>query len=229
MADDRGSIGNETGYLEEYLKNFKSAALDWRNAAEHRGRTLDLTAVANELQAQGMPVSTTDVPRIVSAIVQAIGVHGGVYFVPQAVVDVLRDLLDGVSANIVCDPWAGLGAIISTIVDATHANKAIAFTKSQEEANLGRILAKNAEWQVGETIQLLHKMTEEIDVAGGILPFGVRPTSSVALSDSNGRTIEVKDDLGHIILALTAQKLSAAGMDLLLNAKFILSITAFNL
>src|SRR5262249_21722765 len=89
----------------------------------------------------------------------------GEHFVPQALLQVQRALLDGYTAEVVCDPWAGVGSVISVIQDATQAKRALALTRNETEAAFGRALVKHAEWQVGDPLQMLSRIPAEIDVA----------------------------------------------------------------
>jgi len=72
----------------------------------------------------------------------------------------------------VCDPWAGFGVVLATIREAVHATKALAFTKDEEEAALGRVLVTSADWKVGEPLGLLNSLNSDLTARGTSQDFG---------------------------------------------------------
>jgi hypothetical protein len=186
-----------------------------RNEIAH-GRHPDPTDVAERLRELGVSVSSSELPALIPTLLRAFGGYGGQYFVPQVLHQVLTDLVEGRSAQLVCDPWAGLGAVVASLQDATHAKKAIAITQDEAEAALGRVLVRNAEWRVGDPIAVLSGLTGEIDVVASIPPFGARRERPMMLTTSTGDSVELKDDLGNLILVAASQKLGADGIGLFL-------------
>jgi hypothetical protein len=168
-------------------------------------------------------LSETELSALIPALLQTLGAVEGYYFAPEVVRQVITTILEGQPAQFICDPWAGPGVIIATIHDATHPKKALALTRSQSEAILGRVFARSVDWQVGDPLQLLSQVSAEIDVAASILPFGTRYHRPAKLATITGEEIGLECDLGQLILVATSQKLSATGIGL-----FIIPATFFS-
>lgn len=66
------------------------------------------------------------------------------YYVPNLLLPVVGKILEGRQANLICDPWAGVGALLAPAYEAIHPKEALAFSQGETEAQIGRILAKFA-------------------------------------------------------------------------------------
>ena len=188
----------------------------------------DAAALAKRLSNIGPLISTKDLPEVYPSIVNKLGHTAGrhstgMYYVPQLVRRVVEKLLEGRSATVVCDPWAGIGEMLATASVATHATKQLALTTNQSEAALGRILFHAAEWHVGNPLHFLNSLKTDIDVVASLVPFGAK-TDTIALEGLNGSKIDLKDDLGHLILVSAAMRLSTDGVGVfVVPASFFLS------
>jgi hypothetical protein len=146
------------------------------------------------------------------------------YPVPSLLKQVVDSILEARSAVAVCDPWAGSGELLSTIVTATNPQTVLAFTRAENEATLGRVLLPNADWRVGEPLQLLNSLTTQLDVVASIVPFGARAEPLSVKSETLGSEINLNDDLGHLILAAASLRLSRSGLALfVVPASFFIS------
>src|SRR5262249_6684454 len=145
---------------------------------------------------------------------KAFGEYPGMYHIPQQLLDVLRRLLQDRRANVVCDPWARFGAIIDTVHEVAKPGKTLAFTPSEEEAVLGKILVRDAEWRVGPPLDLLDSLSSELDVCASILPVGVKSDRSLTVTTLEGSSIDLRDDLGNLILTSASMRLSTGGVGL---------------
>ncbi len=183
---------------------------EWRRGGHHP----TLTDLAERLKEMGVVVAPSDLPALIPALLPGFGPESGRYNVPQVLLQSLSSILGGRSAHIVCDPWAGLGIIVASVQDATKAGKAFALTQNQGEMALGKLLAGNAEWLLGDSIQMLSQMTEEFDVMASVLPFNHRLGRPITMPTLSGENIELRDDLGQMILVAACQKLSAEGVGL---------------
>jgi hypothetical protein len=174
----------------------------------------DAAALAKRLSTVGPLISTEELPEVIPSILKELGHSAGLYYVPQLVRQIVEKILEGRSAAVVCDPWAGIGELLAIACAATHAAKALAFTRNQPEAALGRVLLHAAEWQLGEPLDLLNSLKSELDVVVSILPLGAKSGRTVVLEGVDGHKIELKDDLGHLVLVTAAMRLSANGVGL---------------
>lgn len=176
------------------------------------GKGFEPTIFADRISELGLSFSAAELPALTQSILKAFGGRGGEHFVPQLLTQVVTKILKGRSADVVCDPWAGLGVMLATIREATHSTKAFAFTQNTAEFTLGRVLVSNVEWELGEPLQLINSLRSGIDVAASNLPFGMKSNRSIALTGLNGNLIELQDDLGSLILVATAMRLNENGV-----------------
>lgn len=183
-----------------------------RNEIAHGAGPFDAVAVADRLSALGLSIPAKDLPELIPTILKAFGAHAGVYYVPPLLVPVVAKILEGRSAAVTCDPWAGLGAVLAIAREATHATKALALTQNDAEAALGRVLVPYAEWQVGEPLELLKSLKIDLDVVTSILPFGAKTSRSLVLTGLDGKSIDLRDDLGSLILVASTARLSTDGI-----------------
>lgn len=186
----------------------------WNIFDEMRGGTqgFEPTIFAARVSELGLSFSAAELPELTQSILKAFGGRGGEHFVPQLLTQVVTKILKGRSADVVCDPWAGLGVMLATVREATHSTKAFAFTQNTAEFTLGRALVSNAEWELGEPLQLINSMKSKIDVAASNLPFGMKSNRSIVLTGQDGSLIELQDDLGNLILVATAMRLNENGV-----------------
>lgn len=140
-----------------------------RNEMAHGKPSRD-TAV-RRLAALSTQVSATE---LVPAVLKILEFDAATYYVPNLLLPVVGKILEGRQANLICDPWAGVGALLAPAYEAIHPKEALAFSQGETEAQIGRILAKFAKWQVGDPLDLINPLKNEIDVAVSVLPFGLK-------------------------------------------------------
>jgi len=138
----------------------------------------------------------------------------GTHQVPSLLKQVVELILESRSATTVCDPSAGLGELLSTVVSTTNPRTVFAFTRADTEAALGRVLLPRADWQSGNPLKLLDSLTIQLDLVASIVPFGMKRESLLVESESIGSEIELNDELGHLILAASSLHLSPSGIGL---------------
>lgn len=188
------------------------------------GKGFEPTIFADRISELGLSFSAAELPALTQSIVKAFGGRGGEHFVPQLLMQVVAKILNGRSADVVCDPWAGLGAMLANVCEATHSTKAFAFTQNTAELALGRALVRNAEWELGEPLQLISSLKSEIDVAASILPFGMKSNRPIVLKGQDGNLIELQGDFGNQILVATAKRLNKDGVGIfVITASFFFS------
>lgn len=121
-----------------------------RNQIAHGGEAADPAIVVTRLSDLGLVISAAEIERLRPTILRTLGGHSS--YVPSLIIQAMGALLEGHSARTVCDPWAGIGTVVTALAEITNAAKAFAFTPNNEEAILGQVLARNAEWQIGDPL-----------------------------------------------------------------------------
>ena len=200
---------------------------DMRNIFDemrNSGKGFEPTVFADRISELGLSFSAAELPELTQSILKAFDGRGGEHHVPQLLTQVVTRILKGRSADVVCDPWAGLGTMLATVREATNSTKAFAFTQNTTEFTLGRALVRTAEWELGEPLQLINSLESEIDVAASNLPVGVKSSRSIVLTGLDGKFIELQDDLGNLILVATAMRLNEDGIGIfIVPASFFFS------
>jgi Restriction endonuclease S subunits len=185
-----------------------------RNEMGHGIRPVDPTAVAERLNSLGISIPSDQLPELIPTILQTFGPHAGHLHIPHILFDAIPKLLAGRSAKTVCDPWAGVGTMLAIAQRAVSASRCIAFNMNASEGTLGKVLFSQAEWALGQPLKLLEKLVERIDIVVSSLPFGVKSRETLTLSDATGHHIELKDDLGNLILTAATSRLAENGVGL---------------
>ena len=101
---------------------------------------------------------------------------------PEWLVAVFSELVKGVPAKVICDPWAGVGTILASVQETTRAVKTLAFNQTAAEVTLGRFFLPDAEWHVGDSLALLADIKEDVDIVVANLPFGAHAREPLTLS-----------------------------------------------
>ena len=186
-----------------------------RNVIAHETTPLEPSAVAARLESLGASISAEQLPDLIPTILQIFGHRSeGRSQIPAVVRDTIRRLLEERSANTICDPWAGLGDVLALAQNATSAEHSIAFNANVSEAQLGRALFPSTDWRVGKPLSELKNLDAPLDVAVSILPFGVKTNETIELTNAEGQAVELRDDLGHLVLAEATAHLTGQGMGL---------------
>ncbi len=174
---------------------------------------VDPTSLAKRLKSLGITIPPDQLEDLIPTILQTFGGrNAGHLHIPSVLSDVVAKLLEGRSAKNVCDPWAGLGTMLAIAQRATSSPRCIAFNLNASEGELGKALFPQAEWSIGQPLNLLSELKDSINVFVSCLPFGARTNESLELTDTSGNSVEIKDDLGNLILAASTHRLSENGV-----------------
>ncbi|MDQ8145422.1 MAG: hypothetical protein P3A27_05055 [Gemmatimonadota bacterium] len=141
--------------------------------------------------------------------------------VPPWLAQAFTALIHGINPKVVCDPWAGVGLLMASLKDVVGNAEVIALAPIESDVALGRVLVPAASWRNGNPQLLLRELDKEIDVAASVLPWGARASFPLVAETTVGR-VEIKDDLGHLLLTAASLRLSPTGVGL-----FIVSRTFF--
>jgi len=142
------------------------------------------------------------------------GRSAGVFHVPEWLAAVFGALAKGGSPKSICDPWAGTGFLIEVLREVCHPNEAIAFTQSQAEHDLGKVLVPEVNWQLGQPMNLLDAVTQGFDVVASILPMGARSSIPLKVVTASGEDVELRGDLGNLVMVAAVLHLRASGFGL---------------
>lgn len=143
---------------------------------------------------------------------RGVSAHIEEFFVPNIVLKAVEDILEGVSARIVCDPWAGVGTLAATVKEITKAERVLVCTRNENAASEGKNIIGDAEWHVNDPLEWLDTLDCDLDVVTSVLPFGAKSNRSVTLTTLAGKPIELRDKLGNLIMAKAAVRLSEEGI-----------------
>ncbi len=205
-----GDTGSRKTVVPELLNQLRRI----RNELAHGEVRIDSETLRQRISELGLDIPPSELGAFISALTEYFGATTGQVYVPAALLDVVAALLIAHPAKIVCDPWAGIGALVATVSQATGAQRALAFTRNSQEAELGRVLTRSADWSVGDVFELLRSLDTALDVAASILPFGGTVNQSMSVTSPSGETVQLSGDLGQSILVATAMRLSAEGIGL---------------
>lgn len=183
-----------------------------RNEIAH-GQRPDAESLGKWAQDLGVSVSSADLQGFLAELLRGFN-NAGEHFVPPVLLDVASCLLEGFSAGVACDPWAGFGVLAARVHEAAHASKTIACVRNPSNVALARVLAPQLDWQIGDPLALLAALSEPLDVVAAVLPFGVQADQAVELLDMSGEPVRCNGELGPIVLAAAAMRLSPEGIGL---------------
>lgn len=187
-----------------------------RNEIAHsRHAPIDPSALAERLNSLGISIPSDQLPELIPTILQTFGGHhSGYLHLPPVLSSILTKLLEGRSARTLCDPWAGLGTMLAIAQRSAPSSRCIAFNTNASEGKLSKALFPQAEWTIGEPLKLLEALTTPIDIAVSCLPFNLRASETLTLADTAGNRVELRADLGSLILTAATARLAENGVGL---------------
>jgi hypothetical protein len=186
-----------------------------RNEMAHGLAPMDPSAVAERLKSLRISIPSDQLPELIPTILQTFGGHhSGLLHLPPILSGILTKLLEGRSARTLCDPWAGLGTMLAIAQRSVPTSRCIAFNTNASEGKLAKALFSQAEWLIGEPLKLLETLATPIDIVVSCLPFGVRASETLTLADTAGNPVELRADLGNLILTSATARLSENGIGL---------------
>lgn len=176
------------------------------------------------LQKEDIHFSPTEFSALGRTITTTFEKNNNIFPIPEWLATVFSTLVQGRTANTICDPYARIGLLIGIMQETTKAKSTIAFTPMDFEAIIGKVLVDNAEWRVGNSINLLSALDKKLDIAACILPWGLNTQKKLKIGTFDGYEVELDNDLGQQILILTSMNLSTDGIGLfVVNPSFFFS------
>lgn len=155
-----------------------------------------------------------EIPEVTNLLAKFSGTREGPMPIPSCLFAVISKILTLRSANTILDPWAGLGSLLAIAQQATSAKRCIGYNINTSEGELAKTLFPQAEWTFGRALELLPCLESTVDVVVSSLPFNALTNESIELEDTAGNPVELKDNLGNLILAATTARLSENGVGL---------------
>lgn len=170
--------------------------------------------LAEFFKKEGVRFSTSDLATWGQFLSTRFGRAGGMLQVPEWLAGVFASLAKDVFPKTICDPWAGVGFLVGVLSEACQPKVAVAFTQNHAEHAIGNVLVSEAKWQLGEPLKLLESATEKFDLVASILPMGLRATNPLSVSGVAGETVELRDDLGNLVMVSASLHLTSDGIGL---------------
>ena len=170
--------------------------------------------LAEFFQKEGVRFSPSDLGTWGQFFAARFGRAGGESHVPEWLAGVFGALAKDGSPKSICDPWAGTGFLVEVLREACQPNEAMAFTPNQAEHDLGKVLVPKVNWQLGQPMHLLDAVTQEFDVVASILPMGARSSNPLKVVTASGDDVELRDDLGNLVMVAATLHLSSSGFGL---------------
>ncbi len=182
-----------------------------RNEIAPGSKPADLDKIIKRLSDMGISVPAEDLQKFISLFFKGFGRESGQYYVPQLLLAVLEQLLEGRKSRIVCDPCAGIGTVLECVQNASKAEQAYALVMTETEFKFGRVLLPSADWRLGDPCKLLDELPPALDIVASVLPFGVRSYRPLDLKSPDGSMTRIEGDLGQQIMAVASMRLSETG------------------
>lgn len=165
------------------------------------------------LQKEDIHFSPSEFPALGRFITTTFGKHSDLYPIPEWLAEVFSTIAQSHTANSICDPYAQIGLLIGIMQEVTQAKSVTTYTMQNSEAVLGNALVGDAEWKVGNPVELISSLDDEIDIVASILPWEAKmPQFNV--SSPKGYDIELKYNFGHLILIESCKHLNTDGIGL---------------
>ena len=170
--------------------------------------------LAEFFQKEGIRFAAKDLSAWSQFFAGRFGRSEGTIHVPEWLVEVFCLLAKEVTPKTICDPWAGAGFLVESIREECCPEQALAFTPAQAIYELGRVLVPRAEWKLGDPLLLLEKEDKELDLVSSILPIGARSATPLKVATTSGENVDLRDDLGNLVLVAASLLLSSSGAGL---------------
>ncbi len=186
----------------------------WKKFDKLRGISAGSEGLAEFFQQEGVRFFASDLATWGQFLSGRFGRAGGMLHVPEWLTGVFAALAKDVSPKAICDPWAGVGFLVGVLREACQPKVAVAFTQNHDEHAIGSVLVPEAKWQLGEPLQLLGSAPEKFELVASILPMGLRSMKPLSVSGETGETVELRDDLGNLVMVSALLHLIPEGIGL---------------
>lgn len=157
-------------------------------------------------------VSLADVPGILEATSRFADRYSGILPIPPVLTSFVREFLHDVQADKALSVNAGYGSLLATAQVATGAGKVVAYDRSVESVEIGRLLNPSADWHATDFLLESQHLDQTFDAVVSILPLGWRASQPVAFQGLSSEVLEVRRDVGFQLLVAASMQLSDSGV-----------------
>jgi hypothetical protein len=187
----------------------------WKTFDKLRGSELrGPDNLAEFFRKEGVTFSTEDLATWGKFLAARFGPAGGMHYIPEWLAGAFVALARDVSPKTICDPWAGIGFLIAVLHEGCQPREAAALTQNRGDYAIGSVLVPEIHWELGEPLQLLNSLGKKFDLVASIPPMGARQGGPLKVSTPSGESIELRDDLGNLIVVSASLHLNHAGVGL---------------
>lgn len=125
----------------------------------------------------------------------------GFYTTPDRLVGVLSLYLADRKIDRVLDPWAGLGILITGLIDKCRIKGGLGIIKASMDYNVARQISRgmNIRWEDGNPLDIITPKLGEFDLIVSCLPLGMLPKEIEFGTPTHGK-IKIKDNEDRLIL-----------------------------
>jgi hypothetical protein len=181
----------------------------WDIANEMRKhRPFDPLDILQTAKSRGVSFNLKDVLQLLAAR------YGSEFFCPEFIPQFINAYIRNMDITSVLDVWAGIGAMITPIINEIKPNKAIALEQNQQAYEIAQLLGHEAgiEWRLGSPLSMLDEIEQNFDVILGNPPWNINLPIPVkfSLDDKEIRIRDNKDKL--LILKASLLLLSHKGV-----------------
>lgn len=177
-----------------------------------RGQSIEPSLFPKILRDRNIKIPIQNIPDFIRLLTTFSGKSFSYLTIPDLVISFIETLAKNYKPKVILDPWAGAGVLLSTIQNATSAEKYIAFSNNIAEYDLGTYLLPDTDWITGDYLQLISEIDAPIDMVACVLPFGYRAKNEINIT--NGKKIKISGEVGDQIIASSISKLKDDGIGL---------------
>ena len=130
---------------------------------------------------------------------------------PPFLADFIASFCERDPPQCILDPCAGLGVLLTRLATKLHSH-AVGIEVNPRTHDAAREIAPDApvDWRLGDALDVLDDLPQTFDLIVGDLPLVPAPRS-LQCSTPEG-VLSVRDDLGHLILLKSCQRLAPGGV-----------------
>jgi len=201
----------------------QSTAAAWKLADQLRGQG-DVSAelLATNVALHGLRLDTPGALGWYPALLRPLGRGAGPLYVPELAGRAMAQLCGGGEYNAVLDPWAGIGALLGSVLSGHDGAKGHAITRIPQEQILGKALLPDCHWHLGDAMDLIPALSPAPDLVVCVPPFGLRLGRSIEINGTNGTSTHKNPELGEAILMKAVEFMGLHGLGLfVMPASFI--------
>jgi len=171
---------------------------------------VDLTeplSILKRARQEGIPIDNAFVEALVARWRDL-----GESVTPPFLADFIASFCEQNPPHRILDPCAGLGVLLTRLVTKLDPHAAVGIEVSPRSHNTAREIAPDAsvDWRLGDALGVLDELTESFDLIVGDLP--IVPTPMSLQCPTPEGVVSVRDDLGHLILLKSCQRLAPGGI-----------------